>query len=344
MRARKIKDRCLIVAEISANHSQDLKTAVKLIREAKRCGADAVKFQAYTPDSLTIDVDNKYFKIKHPRWAGQTLYKLYKKACAPLVWLRRLKEVSDETGIMFFATAFDKPSVDLLEDLGVPFHKIASFELVDLELISYAAKTKKPVILSTGMADLDEIGEAVDSARGSGAKGVTLLKCVSDYPAKTEEMNLRTMPELGKMFKCQVGFSDHTLGAAVSVAAVALGAKMIEKHFILSRKAKTPDRFFSLEPGEFKRLVGDIRIAESALGEVRYGPTAGEKKCIIFRRSLFAVNDIKNGELFTTGNVRSIRPGYGLKPRYIKNIIGRRASRDIKRGTPIGWNLVKGGR
>lgn len=341
---QKAKDKCLIVAEVSANHSQDFKTAVKLIREAKRCGADAVKFQAYTPDSLTIDASNKYFKIRHSRWAGQTLYKLYKKAHTPLKWLKKLKKACDETGIMFFATAFDKASVDLLEDLGAPFHKIASFELVDLELIGYVAKTKKPVILSTGMANLEEIGEAVNAARESGAKSVILLKCVSDYPAKSEEMNLRAMPELGKIFKCQVGLSDHTLGTAVSVAAASLGATMIEKHFIISRRINSPDRFFSLEPAEFKRLVEEIRTVEAALGEVRYGPTASEKKCIVFRRSLFAVSDIKEGELFTIDNVRSIRPGYGLKPKYIEILIGKRASRSIKRGTPISWNLAKGGR
>lgn len=335
--------RCLIVAEISANHNQDFGTAVKLIKKAKECGADAVKFQAYTPDSLTIHEDNRYFRIKHLKWGGQTLYQLYRKSYIPLSWLGRLKKVADDEDMIFFATAFDKSAVDLLESIGAPFHKIASFELVDLSLIEYAAKTRKPLILSTGMATLPEIKEAVGVARKSGARDITLLKCVSNYPAKAEDMNLRTIPRLANLFKCHVGLSDHTLGTIVPVAAASLGAVMIEKHFTLSNRKESPDSFFSLEPDDFRKMVKDVRTVEKALGEIRFGPTEGEKKSIIFRRSLFAVKDIKKGEVFTEKNVRSIRPAYGLKPKYLRSVIGRRALRNVKRGTPIRWNMIREG-
>lgn len=339
----KSPNRCLIVAEISANHNQDFGTAVKLIKKAKECGADAVKFQAYTPDSLTIREDNRYFRIRHLRWGGQTLYQLYRKAYMPLSWLGRLKKVSDNEDIIFFATAFDRAGVDLLESIGVPFHKIASFELVDLSLIEYAAKTRKPLILSTGMATLTEIKEAIGVARKAGARDITLLKCVSNYPAKTEDMNLKAIPRLANLFKCRVGLSDHTLGTIVPVAAASLGAIMIEKHFTLSNKKKSPDSFFSLEADDFIKMVKDVRTAEKALGEIRFGPTNEEKKSIVFRRSLFAVKDIKKGEVFTEKNIRSIRPAYGLKPKYLRSVIGRRALRNIERGTPIRWNMIREG-
>lgn len=333
-------DSTLIVAEISANHRQDLNEAVALIKKAKECGADAVKFQTYTADTLTIDSDNRFFKIKHPHWGGQTLYQLYKKAYTPWKWFKKLKKVSDNLGIMFFSTAFDKTSVDFLEELKVPFQKIASFELVDLPLVEYAAKTGKPLIMSTGMASVSEIKEAIDVARKHRAGDITLLKCVSSYPASPNQMNLNTITDMRKRFNCTVGLSDHTLGIASSLAAVSLGANIIEKHFTLSRKIKTPDYFFSMEPGELKTLVENIRVVEKAMGEIHYGLTPEEKKSRIFRRSLFVVKDVKKGEIFTDQNIRSIRPSAGLAPKYLKKILGKKAKRNLKKGTPLVRDVI----
>lgn len=333
--------RCLIVAEISANHGKDFSKAVAMIKAAKKCGADAVKFQAYTPDTLTIDVDSRFFKIAHPKWGGQTLYDLYKKAYTPLSWFKKLKKVSDDLNIVFFSTAFDKATVDFLETVGVPLHKIASFELVDLPLIEYAAKKKKPIILSTGMATFNEIKDAINAARKGGADDIVLLKCTSSYPAKPEEMNLRAIPDMKKRFKCSVGFSDHTMGIATPIVAATLGAVMIEKHFTLSRKIKTPDSFFSIEPQELKSLVENVRIAEKSLGGIHYGLSPEEKKNLIFRRSLFVVKYIKKGEYFTEDNVRSIRPSDGLPPKYLKAILGKKVKEDVEMGTPLNWDLIK---
>jgi pseudaminic acid synthase len=330
-----------IVAEISANHNQSFKIAAELIKKAKECGADAVKFQAYTPDTMTIDHDNKYFRIRHPQWGGQTLYELYKKAYTPWSWFKRLKKIADNAGIIFFATAFDRTSVDFLEGLHVPMHKIASFELIDLPLIGYAARTKKPLIMSTGMANLFEIKDAVRAAKNGGAKNIILLRCVSSYPAKPDGMNLRTIPHMKKLFNCPVGLSDHNLASEAAIAAVVLGAQVIEKHFTLSRKIKTPDNFFSIEPKEFKDLVVRIRMAEKALGKVHYGITADEKKNIVFRRSLFVIKDIKKGERLTSENVNSIRPGYGLPPKNLKLVLGKKAARDIPQGTPLRLDLIR---
>lgn len=335
------KAKTFIIAEVSANHNQSLNRAIAMIKKAKECGADAVKFQCYTPDTMTIDCDNKYFRIKHPKWGGQTLYQLYQKAYTPWKWFKRLKSVADDLGIIFFATAFDKKSVDFLEDLKVPFHKIASFELVDLPLIEYAAKTKKPLILSTGMATLPEIKAAVDTAKRAGAKEVILLKCVSSYPAKPKEMNLQTISDLKQRFKVPVGLSDHTLGIGVSVASVLLGAQLIEKHFTLSRKIKSADCFFSAEPQELKNLVENVRVAEEAAGKVHYGLTKEEVKNQIFRRSLFVVQSIKKGEILTEENIKSIRPGHGLSPGSIKRILGKKAVQAIKRGTPLQRRMIK---
>lgn len=331
-----------IVAEISANHGQDFNRAASLIKEAKECGADAVKFQLYSPETMTIDADNKYFRIKHPRWGGQTLYQLYRKACTPWSWFSKLKKLADDLEITFFSTAFDKTAVDFLEDLGVGMHKIASFELVDLGLIKYAAGTGKPIILSTGMASLSEIGEALHAARGAGARDITLLRCVSSYPADPGEMNLNTIPDMEKRFGCPIGFSDHSLSAIPAIAAVSLGARLVEKHLTLSRKVKTEDGFFSIEPKEFKEMAGQIRLTEKALGRVRYGPTKDEKSNRIFRRSLFVVKDVKKGECFTEENVRSIRPGYGLDPKDITKLLKKRAAVDLKAGTPVSTRHVMG--
>jgi pseudaminic acid synthase len=333
-------DYCFIAAEISANHGQNFGRAVKMIRVAKKCGADAVKFQTYTPDTLTLDVKNRYFTIKHPKWGGQTLYELYQKAYTPWRWFKKLKKVADNEGIAFFSTAFDRTSVDFLEDLGVFCHKIASFELVDIPLIEYMARTRKPLILSTGMASLEDIRDAVTAARRAGAKDITLLKCVSSYPADPHEMNLRTIPDLRRRFEVPVGLSDHTLGTSAAITAVGLGATFIEKHFILSRKIKTPDSFFSIEPEELKSLVQDVRIAEAALGKVRYGLTPDEKKSLVFRRSIFVVADIRRGETFTEKNIRSIRPANGLKPKCLKSVLGRRAKRYLPKGTPLRFQMI----
>ena len=323
----------LIIAEVSANHGQNFKHAVEMIRVAKECGADAVKFQAYTPDNLTLDCDNEYFQVKHKKWGGQTLYELYKKAYTPLEWLPELKKIADNEGITFFATAFDKETVDLLEKIDVPYHKIASFELVDLPLIEYAASTKKPLIISTGMGTVEEIEEAVRTANNAGAKEVVLLKCVSSYPAVPEEMNLITIPDMGQRFGCQIGLSDHSEGIVAPITAVALGAVMIEKHFCLSKDIETPDSFFSIEPAELRELASGVRIAEKALGEVSYGAVDKESKA--FRRSLFVVKDIEEGEVFTKDNIRSVRPGCGMHPKYYGSVIGKYADADIKSGTPL---------
>lgn len=328
----------VIVAEISANHGQDYKKAVSLIREAKKCGVDAVKFQVYTPHTMTLDVDNKFFRIKHPKWGGQTLYQLYSKAYTPWSWFKRLKKITEDLGMAFFATAFDRTAVDFLEKLNVGVHKISSFELVDLPLIEYAAKTKKPLILSTGMASFKEIKEAVAVARHAGVLELALLRCVSNYPTDPGEMNLRTIVDMKKRFGCPIGLSDHTLGFGVSLAAVALGAIMIEKHFTISRKVKTPDSFFSIEPQELQDLVDNIRLIEKALGDSTYKLTESQMKNCAFRRSLFVAEDIKRGEMFTEKNVRSIRPAQGLKPKYLKDVIGKKAKQAVKRGTPLQWD------
>jgi pseudaminic acid synthase len=335
MKSKK-SNKCFIIAEVSANHGQDFDRAVEMIKVAKECGADAVKFQCYKPDTLTLDCDNKYFQVEHPQWGGQTLYELYKKAYTPWEWFPKLKEVARKEGILFFATTFDKSSTDFLEELDVPIHKIASFELVDLPLIGYTAKTKKPLIISTGMGSIEEIKEAVDIAKRAGAKDLTLLKCVSSYPAAPKEINLKTIPDMQKKFNCKIGLSDHTLGIGVSIAAIILGAKVIEKHFTLSKGIKTPDSFFSIEPDELKELVKNVRIVEKAIGQVHYSLTKKEEQSKVFRCSLFAVKDIKKGEEFTKENVKSIRPGCGLHPKFIKEVLGKDAKIDLKKGTPMG--------
>jgi len=329
-----------IIAEISANHGQCLEKAIALTKAAKECGADAVKFQAYTPDIMTVDCNRKYFQVEHPEWGGQSLYELYKKAYTPWEWFGELKRVADDLGIIFLCTAFDKTAVDMLEGLDICAHKISSFELVDLPLIAYAAKTGKGLIISTGMGDISEIRDAVETARRAGADDIILLKCVSSYPAKAEEMNLRTIQDMKEQFNCPVGLSDHSLGIGASVCAVALGADVIEKHFTLSRGDDTPDSFFSIEPAELKSLVENIRVAEKAIGNVHYGITAEEERNRVFRRSLFVVEDIKAGQKFSEDNVRSIRPGYGLAPKFIDEVIGKTASCDIDKGTPFSWELV----
>ncbi|MGC9976218.1 MAG: pseudaminic acid synthase [Syntrophales bacterium] len=334
-----------IIAELSANHNQDFTQAVQLIKSAKEAGADAIKLQTYTPDTMTIDCDNEHFRIgKGTIWEGRTLYDLYKEAYTPWEWQPKLKEIANNLGLDMFSTPFDNAAVDFLEEMKVPAYKIASFELVDIPLIQRVAKTGKPMIISTGMATMDEIDEAVQAAKEAGAKEIALLKCTSAYPAIPEEMNLRTIPHMAESFGLPVGLSDHTLGIAVPVAAVALGACIVEKHFTLSRAISGPDSVFSLEPPEFRAMAEAIRVAEKALGEVNYTVTEKEMASRVFRRSLFVVKDMKAGDVFTEEHVRSIRPGYGLHTRYLDSIRGRCSSKHISRGTPMTWNLVQGGK
>lgn len=333
-----------VVAEISANHQQEYERAESLVRGAAQAGAEAVKLQTYTPDTLTIDSEADAFRHGDDSpWAGRTLYDLYQEAYMPWEWQPRLQEVAAEVGLQLFSSAFDPTAVEFLEELDVPAYKVASFELVDLPLIRRIAQTGKPLILSTGMATLEEIQEAVRTAEEGGARQVALLKCTSAYPAPPEEVNLRTIPDLADRLGVPVGLSDHTLGAEVPVAAVALGACIVEKHFTLSREAAGPDAAFSMEPAEFQRMVEAVRTTERALGGVRYEPMPREAASRGFRRSLFVVEDVAAGEPLTERNVRSIRPGSGLHPRHYEAVLGRTAARDIARGTPLSWDLLERG-
>lgn len=332
---------CYIVAEMSANHNQDFDQAVRILRAAKEAGADAIKLQTYTPDTITIQSDRPEFRIGGGTlWDGRTLYDLYGEVYTPWDWQPKLKKMADDLGLTLFSSPFDKSAVDFLEKMKVPAYKVASFEIVDIPLIEYIASKGKPVIISTGMATLEEVAEAVEAARQAGTKEIALLKCTSAYPAQPGEMNLRTIPHLAETFGVPVGLSDHTLGIAVPVAAVALGACIVEKHFTLTRSLPGPDSAFSLEPAEFKAMVEAIRTAEKALGEVSYELGEQEAKSHVFRRSLYVVKDTRAGELFTEENVRSIRPGNGLHPRHLKEVLGKRAKQDIKRGTPLSRELV----
>jgi pseudaminic acid synthase len=329
-----------VVAELSANHHDDYDTAIRLVEAAAEAGADAVKVQTYTAESLTLDSDAETFRIEGSLWHGRTLYDLYREAAMPWEWQEGLKRAADRVGVALFASVFDAASVEFLEGLDLPAYKIASFEIVDLPLIEAAARTRKPLILSTGMATLHEIEAAVAAARSGGSTQLALLKCTSAYPAPADEMHLRTIPDLVARFGVPVGLSDHTLDPATAVAAVALGATIVEKHLTLSRAMPGPDSAFSLEPAELEQLVDLIRTAERALGDVRYGPSAHERESLAFRRSLFAVADIDRGDAFTTDNVRSIRPADGLAPRHLPEILGRHAAAAIARGTPLSWDLV----
>jgi pseudaminic acid synthase len=329
------------IAEVSANHNQNFDQAVRIIEAAKDAGADAVKLQTYTADTITIQSNRECFQVGGGTlWDGRSLYDLYQEAYTPWDWQPKLKKVADDLGMQCFSSAFDETAVDFLETMNVPAHKVASFELVDLALIRKMATTGKPLIMSTGMATIDEIGEALTTARNAGAKQIALLKCTSAYPAPAEEMNLRTIPELARRFEVPVGLSDHTMGVAVPVAAVGLGACIIEKHLTLARAAGGPDSAFSLEPAEFKTMVDAVRTAEKALGSVHFGVSEREGSSRVFRRSLFVVNDLKMGEKFTAENVRSIRPGHGLHTRHLPDVLGKTAAVDIERGTPLSWDLV----
>ncbi|WP_456392067.1 pseudaminic acid synthase [Persephonella sp.] len=337
-----LKERVFIVAELSANHKQDIELAKDTIHAMKEAGADAVKLQTYTPDTITINCDNEYFRIKQGTlWDGKTFYQLYQEAYTPWEWHYELKELAEKLGLIFFSTPFDKTAVDFLEELDVPAYKVASFEITDIPLIEYIASKGKPVIISTGIATLCDIQEAVDACLRQNNDQIVLLKCTSAYPAPLEEVNLNTIPNMKEIFGCYVGLSDHTTGIEVPVASVALGARVIEKHFILSKDVDSPDKEFSLTPEEFKQMVEAVRNVEKALGRVTYSLSEKIKKSRQFGRSLFVVRDIKAGEIFTEDNVRSIRPGFGLPPKYLPEILGRRARKDIKKGTPLDWNLIE---
>jgi pseudaminic acid synthase len=330
-----------IVAELSANHNQSFDQAVKIIKAAKEAGADAIKLQTYTPDTITIRCDREEFRIGGGTlWDGRNLYELYGEAYTPWEWHPRLKQVANDLGMDLFSTPFDASAVDFLEEMDVPAYKVASFELVDIQLIEKMASTGKPLIMSTGMATIEEIDEAVQAARAAGATQIALLKCTSAYPASPDDMNLRTILELARRFDVPVGLSDHTMGIAVPVTAVALGACVIEKHLTLSRALPGPDSAFSLEPQEFKAMVDAVRISEQALGKVHFGASPQELKSRIFRRSLFVVQDLKQGQPFSDNNVHSIRPGHGLHTRHLREVLGKHATRDIERGTPLSWDLV----
>ena len=330
-----------IIAEMSGNHNGSLERAIKIIEAAAQAGVDAVKLQTYTADTLTIDKKDGEFFIsdKNSLWYGQSLYELYQKAYTPWQWHEKLFARCNELGLMCFSTPFDSTAVDFLEELNCPCYKIASFENVDLKLIQKVAQTKKSLIVSTGMASIAELDELISTARKNGCEDITLLKCVSSYPASPEGFNLRTIPHMKELFKCEVGLSDHTLGMGVSIAAVAMGATVIEKHFTLSRAEGGVDSAFSMEPQEMAALVRECKAAYQALGKVSYDISSQESK--LGRRSLYIVEDMKKGEVLTEKNLRSIRPGYGLPPKYFDDVLGLKVKEDIKRGTALSWDILK---
>ena len=336
-------DHPFIIAEMSGNHNQSLERALAIVDAAADAGVDAVKIQTYTADTMTIDIDTGEFFIsdKDSLWKGETLYHLYEKAHTPWEWHKAIFGRCKERGIMGFSTPFDDTSVDFLEDLGVPCYKIASFENVDLPLIRKVARTGKPIIASTGMTTVAELSDLVQTARENGCTDLTLLKCTSSYPASPEGTNLRTIPHMRELFGCAVGLSDHTLGIGAAVASVALGAAVIEKHFTLSRAEGGVDAAFSLEPAEMAQLVRECRTAALALGAVSYERAEQEQKSLQFRRSLYVVEDMKAGDVFTEKNLRRIRPGMGISPKYYDALLGRCVKCDVKRGTPVSWDIVE---
>ncbi|MFH0969682.1 MAG: pseudaminic acid synthase [Patescibacteria group bacterium] len=330
-----------IVAEMSGNHNQDIKKAFKIIDAAAYAGVDAVKLQTYTADTITINSDRKWFKINKGPWKGKTLYELYKSAYTPWEWQKKLKKYAEKKGLVVFSSPFDETAVDFLEKLKVELYKVASFEVVDMGLLEKIGQTKKPVIISRGMANLEEIKLAIKTLRQNGSKQIAILHCISDYPADPKDMNLATIPDLAKKFGVVSGLSDHTLGITTSIAAVALGASIIEKHLTIDRSEGGPDAGFSLEPQELKELVNAIREVELSIGKPQFSSIKKEDINKTFRRSLFVVKDIRKGEKFTRENVRSIRPGHGLATKYFKKILGKSASFDIEAGTPLSWKLIK---
>lgn len=330
-----------IIAEMSGNHAGSYERALEIVHAAKEAGADCIKIQTYTPDTMTIDCNNKYFNITSGTWKGENLYSLYGKAYTPWEWQQGLAQEAQKVGIDFLSTPFDVTSVDFLENIGVDFYKIASFELVDVPLIKYVASKGKPMIISTGMGSREEIEEAVLAAKEMGNDQICLLKCSSAYPAIPQDMNLNTIVDMIEHFHLPIGLSDHSLGNIGAITAIALGACVIEKHFCISREIENPDASFSMEPEEFRRMVDDIRQVEKAKGVVNYGASDSEKDSIVFRRSIFVIENIKAGEFITKENIRIIRPGYGLKPKYYDQVIGSRVNIDIDKGTPLQFNMLE---
>lgn len=331
-----------IIAELSGNHNGSLDRALQIIDAAADAGADAIKLQTYTADTITIDKREGEFFIGDPAspWRGRSLHDLYEAAHTPWDWHESLMNRARERGIICFSSPFDDTAVDFLEELNAPAYKIASFECIDLNLVRKAARTGKPVIISTGMASVAEIAEAADAVRSSGNDQLALLKCTSTYPASPENTNINTIPHMRSLFQCEIGLSDHTHGVGVAVAAVALGASLIEKHLTLSRADGGVDAAFSLEPPELTSLVEETQRAWQALGSIRYGPTEAESGSLVFRRSLYIVRDLKAGDALTSDNVRSIRPGRGLAPRYLEAVLGKKVNRDLERGTPLAWEFI----
>lgn len=333
--------RVYIIAELSANHNQDFDIAVRTLIAMKEAGADAVKLQTYTADTITMNCDNEYFQIRHGTlWDGQTLHQLYGQAYTPWEWQPKLKEIAEAEGLACFSSPFDKTAVDFLEKMNVPAYKVASFEITDIPLVEYMASKGKPMIISTGIATLADIEEAVKACRNIGNQRIALLKCTSEYPASLEEVNLKTIPNMADTFRTVVGLSDHTLGISVPLAAASLGAKIVEKHFILDKNIGGPDAAFSLDPVEFKSMVDSIREVEKALGDVTYDLSDKARSARQFSRSLFVVENMEEGEAFSEKNVRSIRPGQGLHPRHLKDVLSRKARTGIRRGTPLAWDLI----
>jgi pseudaminic acid synthase len=330
-----------VIAEMSGNHNHSLERALEIVEAAARSGAHALKIQTYTPDTMTIDLDEREFHIADPKslWAGTSLYKLYGQAYTPWEWHKPIFDRARELGIIAFSTPFDDSAVDFLEKLEVPCYKIASFENTDLPLIRRVAATGKPLIISTGMANAAELYDMVRAAREAGCKDLILLKCTSTYPATPENTNIATIPHMRQLFGCEVGLSDHTMGVGVSVASVALGATVIEKHFTLARADGGVDSTFSMEPAEMAQLVVETGRAWQALGQVSYGATEAEQKSLQFRRSLYVVKDLKAGDVLTEENVRAIRPGLGLPTKYLEQVLGKRVTQDVKRGTGVSWDL-----
>ena len=339
----RIQNNVYIIAEMSANHAGDLNNALRIVRAAKDAGADCLKIQTYTADSLTIDCDNEYFRIKGGLWDGYNLYQLYSEAATPYVWQAEIKKECEKNGLDFLSTPFDENGADFLASLDVEAYKVASFELIHIPLIRHIARKGKPMLVSCGMGSAEEIGEAVDAMVGEGLskEQIILLKCTSEYPAPFEYMNLLTIPEMQARFGCRVGFSDHSLGTVAAIAAATLGACVIEKHFCLSRALKSPDSEFSMEPQEFAQMAQDVRTVEKLRGRATYELSASEKSSLEFRRSLFVAKHIKQGEIFTTENIRCVRPGQGLKPKHLPEVLGRKAAVAIEPGTPLSEDLIQ---
>jgi pseudaminic acid synthase len=331
-----------VIAEMSGNHNQSLERALEIVEAAAKTGAHALKIQTYTPDTMTLDLDEREFHISDPKslWAGTSLYKLYGQAFTPWEWHEAIFKRAKELGIIAFSTPFDATSVDFLESLDVPCYKIASFENTDLPLIRKVAATGKPMIISTGMASIAELDDTVRAARQAGCQDLVLLKCTSTYPATADNTNILTIPHMRELFGCEVGLSDHTMGVGVSVASVALGATVIEKHFTLNRADGGVDSSFSMEPAEMAQLVVETERAWQALGRVAYGPTAAEEKSIVFRRSLYVVKDLQAGEKLTADNVRAIRPGLGLPTKYLEQVLGKTVKQSVARGTALSWDMI----